>query len=216
MERQDDSDSEDAKESFSQSQVSREASSQSQNFSDGIGNQGGTFSQSREPQGAVSPSQVDSDSMGKVTSNNLSFVQAQLTEERDLGGQCLADGRPLSLVSSSHVGRFYIKTWVECFGPLPEPPCAPHSKPDHLSQGSQLSVSTLLIPKTLSFKGKAMSPKKKLSMRMPRRKLSKQKLVDGLSSPLRRNAEGKQRGIRDFFARIDGPIRASSGGRTQI
>ena len=144
-------------------------------------------------------------------------MQAQLTGECDLGGQCLADGRPLSLVSSSQVGRFKIQTWIECYGPLPRSSCAPHSKPDHRSQGSQLSVSTSFNSKTYSFKGKAMSPmKKKLSMRMPRRKMSKQRLVEGASSPHGRNAKGKQCGIMDFFVRMDGPIRASSGGRSQL
>ena len=90
-------------------------------------------------------------------------------------------------------------------------------KPDHRSQGSQLSVSTSFNSKTYSFKGKAMSPmKKKLSMRMTRRKMSKQRLVEGASSPHGRNAKGKQRGIMDFFVRMDGPIRASSGGRSQL
>ena len=55
-------------------------------------------------------------------------------------------------------------------------------------------------------------PKKKLSVRMSEKKLTKQKLAEWASSPQDKRTWRMQRGIQDYFKQMDEPIRDSLEG----
>ena len=135
----------------------------------------------------------------------FSCFNDSLAEKVDLGGQSLPNGRPLAYASSSKIGRFEIISWAEYLGPLLQP--RPTAWPDHLLLGSNLPVSRKISkPKSLSLKGIAPVPRKKLSVVKKQKKLSKHSLAEEVYGAQVKRKAGMQRGICDFMLRMDGPM----------
>ena len=169
-------------------------------------------SSSQRPLGTQRNLDMDLNLVPMISKSNICYPKVPKLAESGPGGQSLMNGRLLSLESCSHIGRFVVYSWAEVSWPLMD--ISPQPRPDHHTRGPKLSVSNLKSKsKPLLLQGKAQTSKKKnLSVGLRKRKrTSKQSLLEVASPASDQRLRAMQRGIMDYFQRMDGPM----GGKQQ-